>query len=101
MPLSGSLQLVLDKYMEYCTLVKRRCVSRSEALMNEVRAYIDDHFDDTELTLKKLAEVFCISDAYLSRSFKAYQQVNVIFHVIHEKWRFVSCTSLPPRTAKR
>ncbi len=80
-PLSGSLQLVLDKYMEYCTLVKRRCVSRSEALMNEVRAYIDDHFDDTELTLKKLAEVFCISDAYLSRSFKAYQQVNVMSYL--------------------
>ena len=80
-PLADSIRHVLDRYMEYCALVKRRCVSRSEALMNEVRAYIDENYANTELSLRMLAEVFCISEAYLSRSFKAYQQVNVMTYV--------------------
>lgn len=49
--------------------------------MNEVRAYIDENYANTELSLRMLAEVFCISEAYLSRSFKAYQQVNVMTYV--------------------
>lgn len=80
-PLTDSIRHVLDRYMEYCALVKRRCVSRSEALMNEVRAYIDESYSNTELSLRMLAETFCISEAYLSRSFKAYQQVNVMSYV--------------------
>lgn len=68
-------------FSEWCELIQRNRIPKTQKLMNDIRAYIDSHYADPALSLQSLAERFALSDAYLSRAFKESMDVNIMSYV--------------------
>lgn len=49
-----------------------------ESSIEQIKKYINDHYDDSSLNLTSVAQEFCFSSSYLSRKFKQEAGVNFI-----------------------
>lgn len=66
---------------EWCELVQHSRVPKTQKLMQDIKAYIDENYFDEALSLQWLAERFALSDAYLSRAFKEHMGMNIMSYV--------------------
>ena len=76
-----AFNVINDIFCEWCGIVQSNSVPKTQKLMQEVKAYIDKKYSDTELSLQTLAEHFALSDAYLSRAFKECWDVNIMSYL--------------------
>lgn len=72
---TGSLEDLKVRYFEYLTEIYRLYVVHSEsknhrAMIGELKAYIEDNFENPDLSLKHLSDRFHISAKYASYLFK-------------------------------
>lgn len=51
-------------------------ISKNSNLIENITSYIDNNYSDTELSLKKIADIFAYTDKYLSHVFKEGTGVN-------------------------
>jgi len=49
-----------------------------ESSIEQIKKYINDHYDDSSLNLTSVAQEFCFSSSYLSRKFKQEAGVNFV-----------------------
>lgn len=68
-------------FCEWCELIQRNQIPKTQKLMSDIKAYIDSHYADPALSLQELAQHFALSDAYLSRAFKECMDVNIMSYV--------------------
>lgn len=78
---SKALDAILGYFDSIIDLVQRRQQGRTDALMAQVRAYIDERFSDCELSLTSVASHFSLTDTYLSRAFKECAGINFSAYV--------------------
>lgn len=84
--------IVRDCYETICQLIQAGHGTKTQLLMRQIQAYIDENYADVSLSLKGLAECFGLSEAYLSRAFKSYVGINPMSYV--EKTRIEHAISL-------
>lgn len=83
--MSGNAAAALDAILAYfdsvIDAVQNRQRGRTDALIAQVRAYVDEHYADCELTLTSVATHFSLTDSYLSRAYKDCTGVNFSAYV--------------------
>ena len=63
--------------------VKKAKEENSNAVIVEkIAAYINEHYMDMDLSLNKIADEFGLSDAHVSRIFKAHMGINMMNYII-------------------
>ncbi|HHV09470.1 MAG TPA: response regulator [Clostridiales bacterium] len=70
----------IDVFLHYCNVIAV-CIQQSSernvaSSIQKVRKYIDLHYREEDISLKKLAAMFHINHSYLSTSFKKYTNKN-------------------------
>lgn len=61
---------------DICAQVKAKSENEESSLMDQIVAFIDDHFTDYDLSLATISSKYSISTSYFSRSFKEKMGIN-------------------------
>lgn len=68
---------ILSIFHTLCTQVSRRREESAHSVFGEVRAYIQAHFTDQDLSLSSIADAFNMNEKYLSQLYKKESGVNL------------------------
>ncbi|MDK8182725.1 helix-turn-helix domain-containing protein [Paenibacillus sp. UMB4589-SE434] len=63
-------QKLLRLAAQICSQVEQKTVKEERSLMDQIVAYIDEHYTDYTLSLETISVKYAISSSYFSRSFK-------------------------------
>lgn len=83
--LDQDLHDVFLPFLQLCRSIERNKKSRNTRLMDKIVGYIDEHFQDANLSLYAIASHFNLSESYLSQFFK--EQSGETFSSYLEKLR--------------
>ena len=97
--LIAQISTTLNLYREVCSYVSdQKKLQGSDAVVSSIAAYIDINFGDCNLSLTGVADMFQISEPYLSSVFKQTQGINFSTYVegvrIDKAKEFLKTTSL-------
>ena len=81
LPLSEQLEEITQLFSLLCENANREDVYNKKYLVERVTCYIDEHYPDCDLSLTKAAELFSVSESYLSSTFKQQSGVNFFNYV--------------------
>ena len=65
------------------SLVRRKSLTHSQALVDKVKKYVENHYQDPELSLQEVAQHVFVTPQYLSRLFKGVVKVSFTEYVTH------------------
>ena len=66
---------------------KQNYISKKEITVSKITKYLDDHFCDEDISIKKVADIFFFSQPYLTRLYKSQTGVTPIQYVIQLRMR--------------
>ncbi|WP_127581497.1 helix-turn-helix domain-containing protein [Paenibacillus koleovorans] len=79
--LDAMLEAIRRLYEEAVRLADEARLERNDHLIRELRAYLETHYTDQNLSLTAVADKFGISSSYLSRYFKTQTGTNFVDYV--------------------
>lgn len=65
------------------SLVRRKSLTHSQALVDKAKKYVENHYQDPELSLQEVAQHVFVTPQYLSRLFKGVVKVSFTEYVTH------------------
>ena len=82
MPLNVQFDMVNTLYCSLCSAIRQlRTEEGKPQVIEEIAAYIEEHYTDPDLSLISVADRFHVSESYLSFTFKAQKGINFFSHV--------------------
>ena len=88
---------IRTRFKAICEITSMSQTIKNNQLKQNILDYIDDHFQDSDLCLSKVADSFHISEAYLSSFFKEQTGINFITY-IETKRLTKACSLLKERS---
>lgn len=82
LPTNAQLSMINTLYSSLCNAIWQVRGGKQQ-LMDDISAYIREHYMDTELSLASVADHFHVSESYLSYTFKAQKGTNFFTYVEH------------------
>ncbi|MBQ6382276.1 MAG: AraC family transcriptional regulator [Clostridia bacterium] len=82
MPLNVQLDMVNTLYCSLCSAIRQlKAEEGKPQIIEEISAYIGEHYTDPDLSLISVADRFHVSESYLSFTFKAQKGINFFSYV--------------------
>lgn len=82
MPLNVQLDMVNTLYCSLCSAIRQlKAEEGKPQIIEEISAYIGEHYTDPDLSLISVANRFHVSESYLSFTFKAQKGINFFSYV--------------------
>ena len=72
---------LLNIIKQFCDIVNEHKISKNSQLINEIIAYVDDHFQKYDLSVSKIADVLNRNPTYISRHFKEQTGVGLLDYI--------------------
>ena len=82
LPLNVQLDMVNTLYSSLCSAIRQlKAEEDKPQVIDEIAAYIEEHYTDPDLSLTSVADRFHVSESYLSFTFKMQKGINFFSHV--------------------